>query len=125
MKINNINSISFGYNSVLKKDWKKGLLPTVQKGFYGDTLTKNNISLEHLIPHSQGGKTQLNNLVLASKDKNMLRGTNPLNLFITKDTVQAYLDQFVGITTKHFDGNTYIQAIIKTLKMLGIDLTQL
>ena len=60
---------SFGYSSPLKTIWKKGGLPTVKKGFYGDTLTKKNVSLEHLKARSKGGKTSLENLVLASKEK--------------------------------------------------------
>jgi len=57
MKITDYSSnVSFGYNSPLKTLFKKGKLPTVTKGFYGGTLTNKTVSLEHLIPHSQGGK---------------------------------------------------------------------
>ena len=61
--------ISFGYTSILKTHWKNGLMPTVTKGLYGDELTLENVSLEHIKPHSWSGTTDLYNLALASKKK--------------------------------------------------------
>ena len=74
MKIQPIQqSPTFQYNSPLKTLYRKGELP-VRYGFYGDRLTQNNVSLEHLKPHSKGGKAELSNLVLASKQKKQARG---------------------------------------------------
>ena len=67
------NSPTFGYSHPLKTLYRQGKLP-VRYGFYGDKLTQKNVSLEHLKPHSKGGKTELSNLVLASKQKNQARG---------------------------------------------------
>jgi len=113
---------SFGYSSPLKTIWKKGGLPTVKKGFYGDTLTKKNVSLEHLKARSKGGKTSLENLVLASKEKNNLRGNADIKNFVDRESVLNYLIQFMGIKTKNFNGDNYISAIIKTLSELGVNL---
>ena len=49
--------VSFGYTSILKTHWKNGLMPTVTKGLYGDELTQENVSLEHIKPHSWSGST--------------------------------------------------------------------
>ena len=61
------SSITFSSSSLLKKLWRQGKLPTVKYGFYGDRLTQENLSQEHLRPKSQGGKTEQRNLVLDRK----------------------------------------------------------
>lgn len=92
----------------------------ITKGFYGDTLTQKNVSLEHLKPHSQGGKTDLDNLVLASKEKNMQRGNDDIRNFTNKKLIVDYLSQFIDVVVDGFDGNKYINGIIKTLNKLGV-----
>ena len=120
-----ISNITFeGYNSILKTNWRKGKLPSVKYGFYGDKLTQCNLSLEHLHPHSKGGKTELSNLVLASQEKNNLRGSRNIKQFADKQTVLFYLEQFRDIRIPGFDGNKYIRNIKATLKGLGFDLSE-
>ena len=75
---------------------------------------------EHLKPHSKGGKTALSNLVLASKQKNQARGNADIRNFANKETIIKYLSQFIDIKIKDFDGNKYINGIIKTLTNLGV-----
>lgn len=108
------NSPTFGYSSPLKTLYKKGDLP-IKYGFYGDKLTPKTVTLEHLKPHSKGGKTVLSNLVLATKENNNRRGNKPLGLFIVWEYVERYLSQFVGLKVKGFDGDLYIKMIRKTL----------
>lgn len=123
MFITPINSdITFGYHNVLKTQWLKGNLKTVKYGFYGDRLTKKNVSLEHLKPKSKGGKSALENFVLASKYKNQIRGNKDIRPYIDKETVMRYLLQFVGIRVENFNGDNYIRAIINTLRKLGVNL---
>lgn len=123
MKVVCSDGISFlGYSSVLKSEWRKGHLPTVKKGFYGDKLTKCNLSLEHLKAKSKGGRTTLDNLVLASKEKNNLRGNDDIRNFFNKKFALNYLSQFIGVKTKKFNGDRYITSILKTLEELGIKL---
>lgn len=122
MRVKPSDKISFGYQHSLKTMWKKGMLPTVKKGFYGDELTMKTVSLEHLQPKSKGGKTNFDNLVLASKHNNNLRGNQPINLFIMADKAKQYLSQFIDIKINGFDGNRYIKNIMKKLKELNINL---
>ena len=42
-------------------------MPSVKYGLYGGELNIDNVSLEHLKPHSWGGKTEWGNLALAEK----------------------------------------------------------
>ena len=105
---------NFQYSSPLKTLWRKGKLP-VKYGFYGDVLTQKNVSLEHLQAHSKGGKTNLANLVLASKVKNNARGNASIKDYLTVENVVRYLAQFKDVKIKDFDGNKYIAGIVATL----------
>lgn len=105
---------NFEYSSPLKTLWRKGKLP-VKYGFYGDVLTQRNVSLEHLKAHSKGGKTNLANLVLASKEKNNARGNDAIDDYLDVKNVMRYLAQFKDIRINGFDGNKYIAGIVATL----------
>ena len=115
MRMQSLNSITFGYSHPLKTAWKRGQIPQVKLGFYGEKLTQRNVSLEHLLPISQGGKTQWQNLVLADNKMNNARGDKPLSEFINYKAMGQYLDQFKNIKIKGFDGNKYIEMILKTV----------
>lgn len=106
----------------LKQLWDKGKLPTVKYGFYGDKLTSFNITREHLLPKSKGGKKTYDNIVLASRDRNMARSNNDITLFADKQTAEDYLKQWENVKLKELDGRKYIRLIKKTLKFLGLDL---
>jgi len=119
---NTTDKITFGYHNILKTQWLKGNLKTVKYGFYGDVLTKKNVSLEHLKPKSKGGKSELDNFVLASKHKNQIRGNQDIRPFVDKECALRYLLQFVGVKADNFLGDNYIKMIINTLKKLGVNL---
>ena len=112
------NNQSFGYSHFLKTMYKRGQLPQVKRGFYGEALSLKNVSLEHLKPISKGGKTELKNLVLAHKDLNNKRSDKPLNEFINFKAMSVYLEQFKNIKIMGFDGNKYIAMILETVGRL-------
>lgn len=88
MQIEPINTnITFTYSSPVKTLFKKGKLP-LKYGFYGDIITKKTVTIEHLQPVSQGGKTTLDNVVLASANKNQERGTRPLKEMLNWEYVE-------------------------------------
>lgn len=99
---------TFKYNHPLKTLWKKGKLPTVTRGLYGGVLTKDTVSLEHITPVSQGGKTVLDNLALATMENNNARGNEDIGKFLTFEMIRKYLEQFKGIKLREFDGAQYI-----------------
>ena len=109
-----VTTISFGYSHKLKTLYKQGKLPIVY-GFYGGLLTKDTVTLEHLKPHSKGGRTTLQNLVLATAKNNQNRGNKPLKDFLNPEKMEQYLNQFKDIKIKKFDGNKYIEMIRKTV----------
>lgn len=94
--------------------YKQGKLP-IKYGIYGGKLNQKNVSLEHLLPHSYGGKTELSNLALATKENNSTRGNQPLKNVLNLKTLGTYLDQFKNIHTKLFDGNEYIKQVLQTI----------
>lgn len=124
MRTKPVDNISFGYKSILKTNFIKGKLPSVKYGFYGDKLNNKNVSIEHLKPKSKGGKSTLDNFVLASKEKNNLRGNKDIRNFAQRENILNYLYQFMGIKLPNFNGDKYIADIIRTLNKLGIDLTK-
>lgn len=108
---------NFQYSSPLKTMYRKGKLH-VKYGFYGDILTQKNVSLEHLQPASKGGKTKIDNLVLASKENNQARGNDDIKEYLKPENIIRYLSQFKGIKLKGFNGDEYISGILKTLNKL-------
>ena len=127
-KINGVTGYrpSFGYKTVLSNLYKKGKLPTVKYGLYGNRLDIKNCSNEHLLPASLGGTTDLSNIALADRFINTLRGNRDIRLFLTPEMAKAYLSQFVDVVVKYsggkFIGNKYIQGVIETLRKLGVEL---
>ena len=121
MKINPVKSpIVFGYSNIIKTLWKEGQLPTVTKGIYGGELTPKTVSLEHIKCKCFNGKTELNNLALATKELNELRGNKPLRFFLDGDKFIAYIKQFESVNLPNFNGKNYIEGLIKTvIKVLG------
>ena len=112
------NEPTFGYRSPLKTLWRQGKLPSVKYGFYGDILTQKNVTLEHLRPKSKRGKTELCNLVLATEENNLKRGSKPIVNYLYWDNVERYLNQFKDVNVEGFIGNQYIKAIMRTLNKL-------
>lgn len=107
-----------GYNSPLKKAFRKGALGDKVFGIYGERLTQDTVSLEHINPKSMGGKTTLDNLLLADKRKNNERGTKPIGEFVTIGMLRDYLLQFIDVKTSYFDGNKYIRLIKETFRKI-------
>lgn len=110
-----LTGVSFGYSNIIKTLYKRNKLPSVRFGFYGDELTKRTVTLEHLKPKCKGGRTELCNLVLASANKNQERGTRPLKEVLNWENVGKYLEQFRNVHVDKFNGNMYIEMILRTI----------
>jgi len=111
--------VSFkGYSSPIKTMWKRGELPNVTRGLYGDILTIRNLSIEHLKPVSQGGRSELGNEALASVYMNNLRGVRPLKEFVTKKMAWDYIGEFIN--DKRGIIQYYVGELYETFKKLGV-----
>jgi hypothetical protein len=126
MNIQPVHFQPLTFKADLKRMFDKGELPTVKKGFYGMPLDKKNVSREHLLPKSKGGATKEANIVLADKFINWQRSSQPLTKFAHEKEAVEYLEQFKGVVVPghKFNGNRYIETVTKTLKRLGMDITE-
>jgi hypothetical protein len=113
-------NISFGYKSILKDLFREGEMPSVTHGIYGNLIDNNTVSLDHLKPHSVGGKSVLSNFALAHAKANSARGNNPLPYFLNKEMLEAYLSQFDFVIPGKFNGYIYQDMIRQTCKELGV-----
>ena len=118
--INSYQPTFTGYQHPLKTLFKKGQMPSVKYGLYGGELNIDNVSLEHLKPHSWGGKTEWGNLALAEKNRNTARGSRPLAEFLSWDMLEKYLSQFNFRIRNVFDGYQYQDKLRATCKKLGV-----
>lgn len=118
MNIRHIDTIPFKYKSILKTEWLKGNMPSVTNGIYGGKLTQKNVTLEHIQPHSKGGKTELKNLALAVDVNNFQRSSKPLSTCLTRDMFETYCKQFEEVKLPDFDGKKYVIDLAKTVDRL-------
>lgn len=86
-------------------------------------MSKNNVSYEHIKPHSQKGLTTLMNGALATRENNTLRGNDDIRNHLTPQMLYNYLIQFKDIVVKYrkkvFIGNDYILGVLNTLHKLN------
>jgi hypothetical protein len=96
-------------------------MPSVKFGIYGGKLTKENVTLEHILPHSKKGKTELFNLALAVNINNWTRGDRPFKECFISEVFGEYIDQFKGVDLPNFNGLKYIDGVTKVVKRILID----
>lgn len=114
------NNISFSsYQSPLKTLFKEGKMPTVKFGIYGNPISADNVSLEHIKPHSKGGVSALRNFALADRKANSQRSSEPFKNVCDWEMVNEYLSQF-NFKIKGFDGFEYQKMIRKTCEKLKL-----
>lgn len=119
-KIQSSNVSFCSYQNILKTLYKKGKMPSVTKGLYGETITPKNVSLEHLKPASWGGRTELANLALASQEANSARSSKPLKDVLSWEMLEEYLGQFNFRIKNLFDGHKYQALVRGTCEKLGM-----
>lgn len=112
----NEKSLSFGYNNQLKTLFLRGKLPSVQYDISGRKLTKKNVTLDHVIPKSKGGPSNMSNYTLATYEFNQLKGNKPMKDFLTIENLTRYIKQFLDVHVDNFWGNKYIKDLLETLK---------
>ena len=64
--VQQINPLTFQYNSILKDEFKRGAIK-LTKDITGKPINKKNVSLDHTIPKSKGGKSCLANYNLMNR----------------------------------------------------------
>lgn len=115
MNVQAISNLTF--DSRIKKLFKSGKLK-LDYGLYGEPLTKENVSDEHIICRCYGGKTIESNIALASKEMNNRRGCQPIEKFVTIEMVNAYIERIRQNNIKGYDIEAYCNGIIKTFSKI-------
>lgn len=105
---------SFQYKSVLKRDFRRGLIP-LKRGGYGDELIKGKETVEHIIPKSKGGKSNIFNYMLVSRKQNQKRGNRPFKDYVKLEPLLEYFSIMLDVKTENIDGVEYVKGIIKTM----------
>lgn len=117
MIITPIDNITFlGYNFKLKKLYRQGKLPKDLVDIGGNRLTQQNLSGDHAIPRSKGGKTTDDNMMLATKQFNSLRGDRPLKEVTTMENLLKWAKQYLEL--KPIDGFDFKKHVIDVFKVL-------
>ena len=115
--------VSFGYKNILKTAFKEGKIPELIHDFYdGSLLDPKTVTLEHIQPHSKGGKTTLTNLVLTSYYNNSIRGNKDIRDYINIESARRYIEEARKINIKGINGEYYAESLIKRLKSLGVEI---
>ena len=112
------NTISFdGYNFKLKQLYRQSKLPKDLIDIGGNRITQKNLSGDHAIPRSKGGKTTDSNMMLATKQFNSLRGNRPLREVTTVKNLAAWVNQYLQLGyIDGFDFRKYVTGILKILE---------
>ena len=108
-------SLTFQYNSILKKEFKRGAIK-LTKDITGSPLSKKTASLDHTIPKSKGGKSCLANYNIMNRIANRLRGNQPLKDFIDLESLIEYIIVMLETKTPNFDGVKYLKGWLPNLK---------
>lgn len=103
-----------GYNFKLKKLYRQGKLPKDLIDMGGNKITQKNLSGDHIIPKSKGGKNTDDNMVIATKQFNSMRGNRPIHEVVTKENLAKWADIYLGL--KPIDGFDFVEYVRGVLR---------
>ena len=96
---------------------RQGKLPKDLVDLGGNRLTQKNLSGDHGVPRSKGGKTVDSNMLLATKQFNSLRGDRPLKEVTTMENLIKWTRQYLALDKiEGFDFKKYVLDILKILE---------
>lgn len=116
------NTINFGYKSVLKTEFDKGKIP-LQEGIYGGKIIpiienpkdEFKSTLEHIVPKSKGGSSNISNYFLSNAKNNTARANKPIEEFIKIKPLVKYILVMLDVKTDKIDGVEYLKKSLKSL----------
>ena len=104
-----------GYDFKLKTLYRQGKLPKDLIDIGGNRITQRNLSGDHGIPRSKGGRTVDGNMMLATKQFNSLRGNRPLKEVTTVENLARWVKQYLEL--KPIDGFDFRKYVIDIMKI--------
>lgn len=109
------NSLNFTSKSILKKEFDAGRIP-LKRDITGRELMKGYVTIDHTLPRSVGGKSELANYSLMDYVSNNTRSSQPIKKFIDLESLIEYIRVMLDVKTEKFDGVEYLRAWLKTLQ---------
>lgn len=109
-----ISQINFGNKSVLKTEFERGRIP-LKRDITGHTLKKGYQTVDHTIPKSKGGKSNLYNYSLMDAIANHKRGNKPIKTVIDLESLVEYISVMLDVKTPDLDGADYVKKWLKVL----------
>lgn len=109
-----LDRICFGHRSILKREFERGLIP-LKHDITGHELKRGYESVDHTIPKSKGGKSNLYNYSLMDSYINNRRGNKPIRPFIDLESLIEYINVMLNVKTPDLDGVDYLKGWLKTL----------
>ena len=104
-----------GYNFELKRLFRQGKLPKDLIDLGGNKITQRNLSGDHIVPKSKGGKNTKDNMTIATKQFNSMRGNRPLKEVVTFENAIKWALKMMEIKVEGFDGVQHVKDVFKVL----------
>lgn len=109
-----IQPVSFGNKSILKTEFDRGNIP-LKRDITGHKLKRGEASLDHTIPKSKGGKSDLYNYTIMNPIANNKRSNNPIKNYIDLESLIEYLYTMMNVKTMDLDGVDYVRGLLRNL----------
>lgn len=114
MQISAINGVVFCNKSVLKTDFDQGLIP-LKRDITGHPLKRGETSVDHTIPKSKGGKSNIYNYSIMNPFVNNKRSNKPIKPYIDLEALVEYISVMLDVKTFNIDGVDYVKGWLKNL----------
>ncbi len=109
-----IGGVSFQNKSILKTEFDRGAIP-LKRDITGHKLKRGESSVDHTIPKSKGGKSDLYNYTIMNPIANNKRGSKPIKQFIDLESLIEYFNVMINVKTMDLDGVDYLRGLLKNL----------
>lgn len=115
MNIAPVSLISFGNKSPLKTEFLNGNIK-IKKDITGADINNGNVTLDHTVPKSKGGKSNIYNYSLMSRDVNIKRGNKSLKGMVDTRSLLDYIIAMLDVKTMDVDGVDYLKKWLRNLR---------
>ncbi|MBQ2175409.1 MAG: hypothetical protein II453_10180 [Alphaproteobacteria bacterium] len=107
-----VQPVCFGNKSILKTEFDRGNIP-LKRDITGHKLKRGESSVDHTIPKSKGGKSDLYNYTLMNPIANNKRSNKPIKQFVDLEALIEYISIMLDVKTMDLDGTDYIRKWLK------------
>lgn len=115
MNILPVSLISFGNKSPLKTEFLNGNI-NIKKDITGADIDNGNVTLDHTVPKSKGGKSNIYNYSLMNREANIRRGNKSLRGMVDLRCLLDYIIAMLDVKTMNVDGVDYLRKWLRNLR---------